>query len=170
MSILTELYTLRFLLTSAAVLVYVATKIHAYRRLSAFKGPFSTGWCEVWHSSRIISVDSHLAYQAVNDKYGQSALRTIATAPYCGASNSLELFAMLLGKPSDNKVLCIASDTPVAFHRNQQSVRRLTNSARPHRTSWSKRLDYLVTRVARSHERRSISIYQVVVVQQGNES
>ncbi|KAH6026409.1 hypothetical protein HBI54_239890 [Parastagonospora nodorum] len=73
MSILTELYTLRFLLTSAAVLVYVATKIHAYRRLSAFKGPFSTGWCEVWHSSRIISVDSHLAYQAVNDKYGPIA-------------------------------------------------------------------------------------------------
>jgi hypothetical protein len=74
MSVLTEFYALRWWLAAGLVIVYVASKYHTYKRLAAFKGPFSTGWSEIWHSSHIISAKSHLAYQDVNRKYGRYLL------------------------------------------------------------------------------------------------
>jgi hypothetical protein len=74
MAFFAELYTVRWVLVSAVVLIYAASKYRAYQRLAAFKGPFSTGWCEVWHSYHILGKRSHLAYAAVNEKYGELLL------------------------------------------------------------------------------------------------
>jgi hypothetical protein len=73
MSLFTQFYNLRWLVVLIVLLAYVTSKYRAYQRLSAFKGPFSTGWSEIWHSYRIIGSHSHLAYRDVNDKYGESA-------------------------------------------------------------------------------------------------
>jgi hypothetical protein len=71
MSVLAQLYALRWFLVSAVVLLYAASKYRTYRRLAAFKGPFSTGWCELWHSYHLFGTRSHLVYRNVNEKYGQ---------------------------------------------------------------------------------------------------
>jgi hypothetical protein len=71
MSLLTQLYNLQWLLAFIVLLVHLISKYRAYRRLSALKGPFSTGWSEMWHSYQIIGSRSHLAYQDVNDRYGE---------------------------------------------------------------------------------------------------
>jgi hypothetical protein len=71
MSILTQVYSLRWVFVAVVVLAYAASKYRAYQRLAAFKGPFSTGWCEIWHVYWIMGQRSHLAYRDVNDKYGE---------------------------------------------------------------------------------------------------
>jgi hypothetical protein len=76
MSIVSQLYAARWLLISAVVVVYGVSKYRVYKRLSAFKGPFSTGWSELWHVSWILGTRGHLAYQEVNKKYGQLLVET----------------------------------------------------------------------------------------------
>jgi hypothetical protein len=71
MSILTEVYAHRWLFICAIALLYGVSKYRTYRRLAAFQGPFSSGWCELWHSYQIFGTRSHLAYRDVNDKYGE---------------------------------------------------------------------------------------------------
>ncbi|KAJ4350772.1 hypothetical protein N0V95_004449 [Ascochyta clinopodiicola] len=73
MSLLVQLYALRWLLLSAVVAVYLADKYRRYDRLRHFSGPFGTGWSEFWHSRVILGLHSHLAYKHVNDKYGPIA-------------------------------------------------------------------------------------------------
>jgi cytochrome P450 len=75
MFVLTQLYALRWFLAFAVVLLYAASKYHTYQRLAAFKGPFSTGWCELWHSYHLIGTRSHLVYRDVNDRYGKWLLK-----------------------------------------------------------------------------------------------
>jgi hypothetical protein len=71
MSLLAHLYAVRWLLFSALLALYVADKYRRYVRLRAFKGPFATGWSEIWHTRVILNKTSHLAYKDVNDKYGE---------------------------------------------------------------------------------------------------
>lgn len=71
MSLILQLYAARWLLLSAVLVVYVADKYRKYVRLRAFKGPFSTGWSELWHTRVLLGLRSHLAYKDVNDKYGE---------------------------------------------------------------------------------------------------
>jgi hypothetical protein len=71
MSLFAQLYALRWTICSAVVLLYVTSKYHTYRRLAAFKGPFSTGWSELWHSYHLLGIRSHLVYRDVNEKYGE---------------------------------------------------------------------------------------------------
>lgn len=71
MSLLAQLYALRWLLLCAVITMYVTYKYRKYDRLRHFKGPFSTGWSELWHSCVILGLHSHLAYKNVNDKYGE---------------------------------------------------------------------------------------------------
>jgi cytochrome P450 len=73
MSLLAQLYALRWVLLSAVLVVYVADKYRKYNRLRQFDGPFGTGWSEFWHSRVILGLRSHLAYKDVNDKYGPIA-------------------------------------------------------------------------------------------------
>ncbi|KAH8724033.1 benzoate 4-monooxygenase cytochrome-like protein P450 [Phaeosphaeriaceae sp. PMI808] len=73
MSLIAQLYAARWLLLSAVVVLYLADKYRKYARLRAFKGPFSTGWSEVWHTHKILCLRSHLSYKEVNDKYGPIA-------------------------------------------------------------------------------------------------
>jgi hypothetical protein len=70
MSLLAQLYALRWLLLTAIVALYLTDKYRRYNRLRHFRGPFSTGWSEFWHSRVILGLQPHLHYQAVNDFYG----------------------------------------------------------------------------------------------------
>jgi hypothetical protein len=74
MTIIAHLYAARWLLSAVALALYIASKYRAYKRLAAFKGPFSTGWSEAWHARAILSNRSHLAYKDVNDEYGKSTI------------------------------------------------------------------------------------------------
>ncbi|XPS93170.1 hypothetical protein M3J09_002538 [Ascochyta lentis] len=73
MSLLGQLYALRWVLLSAIAALYIAAKYRRYDRLRHFHGPFGTGWSEFWHSRVILGLHSHLAYKDVNDKYGPIA-------------------------------------------------------------------------------------------------
>lgn len=70
MALIAQLYSLRWLILIVVIALYVASKYRRYNRLKHFKGPFSTGWFEIWHSRLILGLQSHLEYKAVNDKYG----------------------------------------------------------------------------------------------------
>lgn len=71
MSLLVQLYAARWTVLSVLLALYAVFKYHRYRRLSEFKGPFSTGWCDLWHAYLIISKRSHLYYEKLNEKYGE---------------------------------------------------------------------------------------------------
>ena len=71
MSLLLQIYKLRWLLALAVCVIYVSRKIQAYYRLRAFKGPFSTGFSELWHSRVLLSTTWHLEYKEVCAKYGK---------------------------------------------------------------------------------------------------
>lgn len=71
MSLLAQLYALRWLLLTAVFTLFVTDKYRKYVRLRHFSGPFGTGWSEFWHSRVILGLHSHLAYKEVNDKYGE---------------------------------------------------------------------------------------------------
>ncbi|KAH8885376.1 cytochrome P450 [Thozetella sp. PMI_491] len=70
MGLIDIFYDIRWHLTLAAAVAYGWVKIQAYYRLRAFKGPFSTGWLELWHIRALLSLDSHLRYKEACDKYG----------------------------------------------------------------------------------------------------
>src|SRR5690242_1727263 len=71
MSLLAQLYASRWLVLTALLAFYVAAKYRRYDRLRHFHGPSGTGWSEFWHSRVILSLQSHLKYKEVNDKYGE---------------------------------------------------------------------------------------------------
>jgi len=53
--------------------LYVGRKIQAYRRLSAFKGPFGVGFTSFSHSWSFLTWRSHLFYKEVIDEHGPIA-------------------------------------------------------------------------------------------------
>ncbi|KAH6627331.1 cytochrome P450 [Chaetomium tenue] len=63
-------YEARGLLVSVGLAVYLVYKVWVYRRLSAFKGPFSSGWSETWNSATTVSNNAHVKHKEVCDKYG----------------------------------------------------------------------------------------------------
>ncbi len=73
MGLLLQFYELRWMLAVAGLAFYAIAKIRTYNRLKAFKGPFSTGFSELWHTRVVMSTKSHLIYKDVCDKYGMSA-------------------------------------------------------------------------------------------------
>ncbi|KAF2269652.1 cytochrome P450 [Lojkania enalia] len=73
MALLAQLYLAKWLLLAVVALVYGVRKYRMYMRLRAFKGPFSTGWSEVWHICAIASLHSHLWYEDVCKRYGTIA-------------------------------------------------------------------------------------------------
>lgn len=74
MDALVQRYDLRCLLVSAALVIYIVYKIQTYRRLRAFKGPFSAGFTSFWHSWSFLTWNSHLFYQDVCEHYGKMDL------------------------------------------------------------------------------------------------
>ena len=70
MPLLVQLVAAKWLLLAAVLALYFADKYRKYARLSAFNGPFSTGWSELWHTRALLGLRSHLAYKDVNDRYG----------------------------------------------------------------------------------------------------
>jgi hypothetical protein len=70
MSVIAQLHAARWLLIAVALALYSASKYRIYKRLAVFKGPFSTGWAEVWHTRAMLGMRSHLMYKDVNDRYG----------------------------------------------------------------------------------------------------
>ncbi|KAF2727110.1 benzoate 4-monooxygenase cytochrome-like protein P450 [Polyplosphaeria fusca] len=70
MGLFAQLYQARWPILGAILLLYIASKVRTYMRLRQFKGPFSTGWSEVWHVRAILSLRSHEKYREVTDKYG----------------------------------------------------------------------------------------------------
>ncbi|KAH6637940.1 putative cytochrome P450 monooxygenase [Boeremia exigua] len=73
MSLLAQLYALRWLILPAVFALYFAERYRKYNRLRHFSGPFGTGWSEFWHSRVILGLQSHLAYKDVNDRHGPIA-------------------------------------------------------------------------------------------------
>lgn len=71
MGLFSAAYETRWLLVSVGLAAYLIYKIWVYRRLSAFKGPFSSGWSEAWNSATTISNNGHIRYKDVCDKYGK---------------------------------------------------------------------------------------------------
>jgi hypothetical protein len=71
MSFLVQLIVAKWFLFTAVLALYAANKYRKYARLPAFKGPFSSGWSELWHTRAMLGMRSHLAYKDVNDKYGE---------------------------------------------------------------------------------------------------
>jgi hypothetical protein len=71
MSLLAQLVAAKWLLLAAIIVLYTVDRYQKYVRLQAFKGPFSTGWSEWWHTRAILGMRSHLAYKEVNEKYGE---------------------------------------------------------------------------------------------------
>jgi hypothetical protein len=71
MALFAQLYEARWQLLAIVFLVYAANKYRIYRRLSAFKGPFSTGWFDIWHTWAILGMRSHLVYNDVCERYGE---------------------------------------------------------------------------------------------------
>lgn len=53
-----------------AVLAYALRVYRQYSRLHKFKGPFSTGISNFWHSRAILRHESHLKYAEACEKYG----------------------------------------------------------------------------------------------------
>ncbi len=74
MGLLVQIRDLWLLLASAALTVYLGSKIRTYYRLSAFKGPFGKGFSELWHTRALLSLKSHVKYKEVCDKYGTFCL------------------------------------------------------------------------------------------------
>jgi hypothetical protein len=72
MSLLAQLYAAKWLLLSAILVGYAAIAcVSKYRRLRAFPGPPSTGWCELLHMRAILGRHSHIWYQKVGERYGE---------------------------------------------------------------------------------------------------
>lgn len=78
MLLISQLYAMKGLLLLAIVILFVVNKLRTYRRLQTFKGPFSSGWSNFWHSRVILNTRSYLVYDQVNKKYGK--LFTLAAA------------------------------------------------------------------------------------------
>lgn len=70
MELLFAVYEARGLLLCLGLAVYLVYKVWVYRRLSAFKGPFSSGWSEAWSSVTTVSNIAHLKHKEVCGKYG----------------------------------------------------------------------------------------------------
>jgi hypothetical protein len=66
-----------WVLAVSLLVLYVGRKIHAHRRLSAFKGPFGVGFSSFSHSWSFLTWRSHLFYRDVIDKYGELCLLTL---------------------------------------------------------------------------------------------
>ncbi|OCL04146.1 cytochrome P450 [Glonium stellatum] len=63
----------RWYLVATVIIFYVSRKYRQYNRLKAFKGPFGTGFSELWHSRAILGMETHLRYAEVCEKYGPIA-------------------------------------------------------------------------------------------------
>lgn len=64
---------MKWLLATIVLVIYAGNKYRAYNRLKSFKGPFSTGFSELWHSLVMLGCRSHLVYDKVCQKYGPIA-------------------------------------------------------------------------------------------------
>jgi len=73
MSLFAQLYAAKWLLVAVILVAYAVATFVRYRRLRAFPGPISSGWCELLHMGAILSRHSHLWYKAVGDEYGPLA-------------------------------------------------------------------------------------------------
>jgi hypothetical protein len=88
MLLVAQAYSARWLLAAIGIVLYIVFKYRASKRLAAFQGPFSTSWSEIWHTRAILSLQSHLNYKAVNDKYG-AFLQIRRNRSSCGCSPRL---------------------------------------------------------------------------------
>jgi hypothetical protein len=75
MTLVAQAHSARWLLAAIGTVLYVVFKYRVSKRLAAFQGPFGTGWSEIWHTRAILSLQSHLKYKEVNDKYGAFSTR-----------------------------------------------------------------------------------------------
>jgi hypothetical protein len=73
MTLFRSLLDFKWHLIGFAVLAYVFKVYRQYDRLKHFKGPFSTGFSEFWHSRAMLRNESHLKYGEVCEKYGPVA-------------------------------------------------------------------------------------------------
>ncbi|EGO52223.1 hypothetical protein NEUTE1DRAFT_114214 [Neurospora tetrasperma FGSC 2508] len=89
----TLIYEARWLLASVVLAIWVVLKIKQFCRLRHFKGPFGTGWFEIWHGLAYLSGNVHLKFKEATDKYGPIA----RIGPNELMTTSLELLAHING-------------------------------------------------------------------------
>ena len=73
MPLLAQLHSAPWALLGAALILYVVYSYRQYTRLSSFPGPFTTGWSHFWQVTNMLGYHRHIAYRAVNEKYGPIA-------------------------------------------------------------------------------------------------
>ncbi|KAK3949388.1 hypothetical protein QBC32DRAFT_327021 [Pseudoneurospora amorphoporcata] len=98
MGTLTLIYEARWLPASVVLAIWAVLKVKQYYRLCHFKGPFSTGWFEIWHGLAYLSEDSHMKYKEATDKYGPIA----RVGPNELITTSLELVAHVMNEKQDS--------------------------------------------------------------------
>ncbi len=72
MTLLGMLSAARWYFVALALLAYAARLYRQVRRLRDFKGPFGTGFTNLWIVKAVISKRTHLKFANVCEKYGQS--------------------------------------------------------------------------------------------------
>ncbi|KAM7214882.1 Cytochrome P450 [Rhypophila decipiens] len=70
MTVLSLVYDARWMVLGLLTLVYLGNKLILYHRLSHFKGPFSSGWSELYHIKTILSLDFNDTYNTLCETYG----------------------------------------------------------------------------------------------------
>ncbi|KAF2456270.1 cytochrome P450 [Lineolata rhizophorae] len=73
MGIAALLLETRWPLLAAVTALFVAKKIRDNNRLKDFKGPFSTGWSNLYHTGIIWGTESHIRYARLCEQYGAIA-------------------------------------------------------------------------------------------------
>ncbi|KAK3355720.1 cytochrome P450 [Neurospora tetraspora] len=87
------LYEARWFLAFVVLAIWVVLKIKQYYRLRHFKGPFGTGWFEIWHGFAYFSNNSHMKFKEATDRYGPIA----RIGPNELMTTSIELLAHING-------------------------------------------------------------------------
>lgn len=68
------------LLGVAAFIIFVIRKIRKYYALSAFRGPWSSGFSRLWLLKANASGEMHKYFTAVNDNYGVYYVQSLCFA------------------------------------------------------------------------------------------
>ena len=69
MAALSLLYDHWWVVALVGAVIYLVNKIQVYRRLSAFPGPSTTGFSNIWHTRAMMSLKAEV-YNKLCDDYG----------------------------------------------------------------------------------------------------
>ena len=101
MGIIAKIVDNRWAIAWTVVSIYLLAKIHTYRRLRGFRGPFSVGFTNYLQCKALLSFNFHLWHKRVIDDYGPIA----RIGPNELITNSPELLAHMSAVRLDTEEL-----------------------------------------------------------------